>query len=294
MIYTIQDLREGKVAIDYTKNVDLDRLKKVLQEAFPLGSKNILGMSNFYGKRETDRETDWKCWNRKEYSILPKQTVDKFVLKDEFILPEKWCIKSGDQRVVDYCNKYGVFKNSYKEGECSRNYAHFPSYSGATTNSTIAENYIEITLDQFIKYVLKQNTMDNKEIIGYKLKDKSFLEFANKIDDYNDDQEFGFIYSFKCSQYSLNNFTKAGVLDLWFEPVYCEKEEKIMIDKYEVIIENKDMTYIDGYQFTREFWQSAKVVSENSKAMVKIGCSHQFNLDKETIDKVLKRLNDFK
>jgi len=68
------------------------------------------------------------------------------------------------------------------------------------------------------------------------------------------------------------------------------KEQPIYIDKYEVKhFGSYGDTTIDGHEFTKSFWQSAKVVAEHSKAKIKIGCSHQFDLSLDTINRILER-----
>lgn len=69
-------------------------------------------------------------------------------------------------------------------------------------------------------------------------------------------------------------------------------EPPIEIGGYPVIFGegHGDETMIDGYVFTREFWLAAKKVASHSKAKIKIGCSHQFDLPLETIDKILEKL----
>lgn len=89
-----------------------------------------------------------------------------------------------------------------------------------------------------------------------------------------------------------------------FAEVVKEPEEKITIGGYEVKFFNKSTnqhpdnyhTEIEGNIFPKEFWQSAKVVAENTKAAVIVGCSakdkgaHSWVADLQTINKILKRL----
>jgi hypothetical protein len=49
-------------------------------------------------------------------------------------------------------------------------------------------------------------------------------------------------------------------------------------------------TTIDGNLFTKEFWQSAKLISEHSKAKIMVGCSKQFDVSLETINQILNKL----
>lgn len=67
--------------------------------------------------------------------------------------------------------------------------------------------------------------------------------------------------------------------------------EKITIGGYEIEIKDKNTTTISGFYFTKDFWESAYEISSNTKALVKIGCNHQIDLDITTISKVLEMLN---
>lgn len=74
------------------------------------------------------------------------------------------------------------------------------------------------------------------------------------------------------------------------------KEEKIKIGGYEVkVCEGKcgypTWTEIDGNEFTFAFWEAAKLISEHSKAKIMVGCSKQFDVSLETIEKILKLKN---
>jgi hypothetical protein len=85
------------------------------------------------------------------------------------------------------------------------------------------------------------------------------------------------------------------------------KEDKIMIGGYEVkICQTQDPQYngsgkcsyiptvkytsIDGNTFSKTFWESAKYVSEHNKAKIMVGCSKQFDVSLETINKILSKL----
>lgn len=74
-------------------------------------------------------------------------------------------------------------------------------------------------------------------------------------------------------------------------------EPEITIGGYKVEFEadqfekNKFNTTIDGHFFHRNFWRAALTIAENSKACVKVGCSKQFEVDKETIKKILDKIN---
>jgi hypothetical protein len=66
-------------------------------------------------------------------------------------------------------------------------------------------------------------------------------------------------------------------------------DEVIKIGGYEVKFEGGHTT-IDGHKFTKEFWEAAKIISTNSKACVKVGCSKQFDVSLDIINKILSKL----
>lgn len=69
------------------------------------------------------------------------------------------------------------------------------------------------------------------------------------------------------------------------------KDEVIKIGGYEVKFSYyTNDTKIDGNLFTKEFWQAAKLISEHSKAKIMVGCSKQFDVSLETINKILSKL----
>jgi len=84
-------------------------------------------------------------------------------------------------------------------------------------------------------------------------------------------------------------------------------DDKIEIGGYEVkICQTQDPQYngsgkcsyiptvkytsIDGNTFSKTFWESAKYVSEHNKAKIMVGCSKQFDVSLETINKILAKL----
>lgn len=77
--YTIQDLREGKVALhnDEDSAESLVKLKKVLQEAFPEDDSPIIGTSEYYFLW-TGSEHLWQC-NSKIDENIPAQKLDLFI-----------------------------------------------------------------------------------------------------------------------------------------------------------------------------------------------------------------------
>lgn len=84
----------------------------------------------------------------------------------------------------------------------------------------------------------------------------------------------------------INGLCATGVLYRAGKWASIIKDEAIKIGGYEVKF-HANGTTIDGHSFGRKFWEGAAEVARHSKAKVKIGCSHQFDLPLETIQKIL-------
>lgn len=91
--------------------------------------------------------------------------IEHYVEKEpEFVLPEKWCVKGDNKKVIDYSNKNGAVPK-YSIGEL---YHHYPSFfkNGSCTSSHIIESdYTEITFEQFKKYVLKEEVIKESPLL---------------------------------------------------------------------------------------------------------------------------------
>ena len=84
--------------------------------------------------------------------------------EEEFVLPEKWCIKSNEYNYREiYCwlrkHKQNCSHYTNLNDADKTSYIHFPVYKGFHQCSQIIEGYTQITFEQFKKYVLKQETM---------------------------------------------------------------------------------------------------------------------------------------
>ena len=137
----------------------------------------------------------------------------------------------------------------------------------------------------------KPKTTETKKIIGY----KSPFKMVGSTDCI----EKGDIFSKTENEYFYTNNgvvkkknpLPKEIVEQW-EPVY-EEDEIIKIGGYEVIFV-KDIltntTMIDGNQFTLKFWEAAKLISSHSKAKIMVGCSKQFDVSLEIINKIIGRL----
>jgi len=71
------------------------------------------------------------------------------------------------------------------------------------------------------------------------------------------------------------------------------KEPKIEIGGYKVNFFTGgclNVTAIDGYGFSKDFWQAAKIISSHNKSKIMIGCSKQFDVSLKTINLILAKL----
>ena len=144
--------------------------------------------------------------------------------------------------VQDYCMKYGSyaegrsigFDNWKSENHRNNNLQSFPSYV-KYSDYYCSYNYTTNNYPQYPLYTFKEfKTMsENREIIGYKL----VKEELEKVVDYISDQttwvkvkQHRGYYDLRLNNFSIDNFKKASVLDLWFEPVYKEVKKTFSLD----------------------------------------------------------------
>lgn len=174
----------------------------------------------------------------KEWQSLPDE---------EFILPEKWCVKVNSES-KDILNSY---KQKTENRDCSTKW-DYVGYDGNGIRYWQVDNvnYTEITFEQFKEHVLGKENINKlnsiltnisdkvKEKLKEKYHDSEFNEKPKKIIGYKlVKQEYKeamfFIVGFaiplhpdKKYYYFASNSTyemelkKAGVLDLWCKPVY--------------------------------------------------------------------------
>lgn len=150
----IERLANGEIAVD-NSNSNLELLKAVLKEAFLRDNSIPQGKSTYYQKHSKD------YWVALEFTILPTILLSDF-LEEEFVLPEKWCIEVTDEN-RDILNNYRINIKKYSITPITYKYM----YNDGSGDSFTLFYAKEITFKQFLKYILKQETME-KEIIGYK------------------------------------------------------------------------------------------------------------------------------
>lgn len=98
--------------------------------------------------------------NHIETTVQEILGYDPFV-KEGFVLPKKWFVKHNkiigkwfDNKLSTYCYENSNF-----------NYLYYPAHNDSHIFDTVLEDYIEITFEQFKKYVLKESIDTSKEVI---------------------------------------------------------------------------------------------------------------------------------
>lgn len=233
----IKQLQEGEIAVH--NDGTLEELREVLRYAFPKDDWPTTGTSKYYKSYESN------LWISTDKTNLPSYSVKEF-LKEEFVLPEKWCIKLTKE------NKQTVqnwrIKNHYY---CDINEGHF-IFENASWSFNNEDNELEITFEQFKQKYLN---MEEKKIIGYKLTKPEYNDVAIKIakienPSWSGFKENNFLKSNeKCRDYLgyVENLKKAGVLDLWFEAVYEEEVQLPIINGYKGEISGDRHTHVVTY-----------------------------------------------
>lgn len=216
---------------DFSQKFKDSVLKYLCQEH----NTKLEGLGHYYG----NGDGNWRCYSliesfRNNPTLL---TLDEFIELskpiDDFVLPEKWCVKCTKENylILDkwFFNKTG--KHRIDPSHIS--YWHYPeNNNGNSTSSKVLYDYKEITFGQFQKYVLKLKDME-KKIVGYKLIKPEYNNVAKQIsntpDWENDFERYGY---HAWSEYCVAALKKAGVLDLWFEPVFEKEYPNITINGY--------------------------------------------------------------
>ena len=134
----------------------------VKNKVYKVKNKNYYKTFNLFDTDNVERNVimNGGLW---QFKPSTKEAYDvQFVVKEpEFVLPEKWCIKfSKDIELLNWCKKntqtdFKSFENLFVTED---NYFHYPLNAIQVTKRN--NDYTEITLEQFKKYVLKEETIE--------------------------------------------------------------------------------------------------------------------------------------
>ena len=213
--------------------------------------------------------------------FLPPGHSD-LIKKDEFVLPEKWCIKLETREISEAVNSIDLWKDGQLVWYDNESYRErWISYDGEYLGKDKIKDYTEITFEEFKTHILKESTME-KEILRYKLVKPEFINAANSLL-----INSKFVNPSTMDMYQACNIEamkKAGVLDLWFEPVFAPDKSKLPRINGIQMIDNGNKTLNIG-QHTKSFdwWEGVAYTLEEEYSLY-IGFSIYVNfVDIQTI-----------
>lgn len=139
------------------------------------------------------------CFDIRALQPSTKEAYDaQFVVKEpEFVLPEKWCIKLTEEnyKTLGKWRTDGELPMSNLHYNCLNCYLHTPMHNKNGYNEPNKDpKYIEITFDQFKKYVLKENTIvtEKPKVVLEEPKDKVLAHLIQS--------DITLIHSVECSE----------------------------------------------------------------------------------------------
>lgn len=186
---------------EFRVNVTPEQSRIVQETLFKLGYKWYSGTTHVSHTSEPvlcispiDKDITYSS-----YHMSSNMTFDQFKEKYmEFKLPEKWCIKQCEE-LKQYC------KNELNKVNISGDMPDWYYYINLTKGSTVYWNYsknipngyTEITFEQFVKHILKQETME-KEL---KVTKEYVLELARLYPETKDKLKVLFPKAFEYDKY---------------------------------------------------------------------------------------------
>lgn len=254
-------------------------------------------LGNFY-RNDNGELTGWMYYvpERVEgFTEISFETFKKLILnkKDMNKLPEEYIVKC-DSDSFKECDEVFETLYGYKMSE----YAHKPytyicytkEVLGAPKGSkgqgyynllTACPKNLQVFSYNDWKKLYKIEDMENKEIIGYKLKEDC-KQYENAVLTMLGVVKFNPLYK-ECDltvEWTISIMKEAGVLDLWFEPVYKPKVKELYFGKVKFTIkQGKDYAETEHGNIPKVDIKKAIDYIENPpqlgqyKFNIKIGCS---------------------
>jgi len=213
----------------------------------------------------------------KKYVLKEKDMKEEFP-KDDFGV----IVENNAKEIIDYLVNKG-FKNLH-DFFCSNNTGMY----GIKRGEIVIGPYIKHCNTFSKKYTLNQlKQLDNmKEIIGYKLIKPEYLKAAcqiAKLDIHTKEDLEELIRNNLPNSYTVDYLKVAGVLDLWFEPVYKKEEKVISMGSFNLTVkqegifsDNEDIT-----SYVRDVYETFK----NFHYERKYGKSYDFIIDEIVLKK---------
>jgi len=228
-------------AVKNTHNDDfkvvVDYLNSIMNTTFWVGKTyTYYGYDGSSGQRGTDGWDILQAFQNNPTLLTLEEFKKAIGIEEEFILPEKWCVKETPE-ICHWAKQIFGCSNVYYGDRylCIKRdlYPKFDSYLFLIDKT----GYTEITFEQFKKYVLKME--NNKKIIGY----KSPVDLFNK--NYKagtlfikDTGNFNFMYKPEgCVDNSKWTLPKE-IVETW-QPIYEEEVKTINMGSFNLTVKDK-------------------------------------------------------
>lgn len=234
----------------------------------------------------------------KNYFMFKLSDLIALTPKEEFVLPERWAIRHYPETLKWIQENAEVNGHCIKESFC---YYYPCDRSNSNYGGYIPSGYTEITLEQFRKYVLGKQAIKPK-LIGYQCM-SGYAKLAWKLVDKTSSKVFlirEFDESFKV-------FKDAGVLDIWFTPIYEDVEEiryfgdvkftikgSVAETEYGKITKNEVKAALDYIENPPKLAGHFLSVLNTSGERVGIGTSFGFGCQRGTFEELKAIYNAFK
>lgn len=229
---------------------------------------------------------------------LPENHPD-LIKKDTFVLPEKWCVFSDQNKIItDWFNENQTGSYNMKQLVKDNLLFCYPAVEKwiylanphSCARPVKPQDYTEITFEQFQQYVLKTTKTMEKEIVEYKLKFAEYIKAANTITGTNTDYtKDGFIPG----SAAYRRLKEAGVLDLWFEPVYASQIQLPTINGYSGSYENGIIKY-GCAEFSKMFFEHLNSTNSHlgNRTIKSIKLSSDVEISIEEIKQIVEYINN--
>jgi len=227
-------------------------------------------------------------YNQERFKPSTKEAYDaQFIVKEpEFVLPEKWCIKrnaENDKIITDYINKLSNFHHNYLCNNYNNPYLH-NKVNKCCSYHKVIESYKEITFDQFKKYVLEEEIVEEKVIEPLpQFKVIETIETITKVENNEGNQFFigDVVKSFTNHIHKIEGF-KYNVDKTNILAITNKSAMGVNIDKIEHYIEPKTDYEILEYKTENSISCKAPFLAD----------SHQFYINERCKIYSIKRISD--
>lgn len=223
-------------------------------------------------------------------------------MKEEFPKDDFGVITKNENHIeiVRFLNKKGFDITNLFGGKCDNNFYCVPKGS-----DIVKYCYKNLTSKTYTLEQLKALDMNEKKIIGYKLIKPEYLEAANeickKLNTGTSIGEFSFL-RIGINRLSIPALKDAGVLDIWFEPVYepeKPKEKVITVNGTKISIKQGSIYAVDrtfkiesikhliglmSSNYNKDFW-------DTKFTEVKIGCKTGWT--KAHLEEIIREYQEF-